>query len=73
MFIMKEAEKWVRCARLIALAGSFLLALTGCISEYVPDPIHESSVYVPAKKEKETIFSKGSPAPLLIPLFVFLH
>ena len=32
MFIMKEAEKWVRCARLIALAGSFLLACTECKS-----------------------------------------
>ena len=32
MFIMKEAEKWVRCARLIALAGSFLLVFTGCKS-----------------------------------------
>lgn len=32
MFIMKEAEKCVRCTRLIALAGSFLLAFTGCKS-----------------------------------------
>ena len=70
MSIMKEAKKRVRCAGRIALAGCSLLALTGCISDYVGDPVETSKHYEyrPDKREK----SKGSLAPVLLPFFIFL-
>ena len=70
MSIMKEAKKRVRCSGRIALAGCSLLALTGCISCYVEDPVEASKHYENRlDKRKEP---KGSLAPLLLPLFIFL-
>ena len=70
MSIMKEAKKRVRCAGRIALAGCSLLALTGCISDYVEDPAETSKHYEyrPDRREK----SKGSLEPFLLPFLIFL-
>ena len=41
---------------------------SGCIADQVPDPRYEPYTYVPRSEKK-----KGSVAPILIPLMVFLH
>ena len=59
MFIMKEAEKGVRCARLIALAGSFLLAFTGCKSVTHCDSENNGDT---ANDSKSNTSSSNNPA-----------